>query len=127
VTWLARSEAEVSRRSQLLLATVVMIAGVGVLALLHRTLPEDRIPGLESQGSWILLLALLAATILRRCVVAIVQPEPELVRMAVRHAILSLIVLDAAIVAEANHWLYGAGVLALYFPALLLGRWIDST
>jgi 4-hydroxybenzoate polyprenyltransferase len=127
VTWFARTEARESRRWPLVLATAAMLGGVGLLAFLHRTLPFDRPPGLASEGTWMLLLALLAATILRRCAVAVAHPAPAPVQMAVRHAILSLIVLDAAVVAEASDWRYGAGVLVLLVPALLVGRWIEST
>ena len=74
-----------------------------------------------------LLLGMLSITILRRCLVAVSEPTAETVQAAVRHAILSLIVLDAAVAVEVSHWIYGCGILCLFAPAFLLSRWIDPT
>jgi hypothetical protein len=70
---------------------------------------------------------LLGFTILRRAGVAIVDPRPETVQMAVRVAILSIIVLDAAVVLEVSHWFYAVGLLALLAPTLTLAKWISPT
>ena len=43
-----------------------------------------------------ILLGLLMVTVLRRCAVAAFDPEPEMVQAAVKHSILTLILLDAA-------------------------------
>jgi 4-hydroxybenzoate polyprenyltransferase len=127
VAWFARGEAETSSRGQLLLATLVMVTGIGVLGTLHRCLPLGVPRGMQSEGYWLLLLALLAFTIVRRCIVAVVEPEPALVQAAVKHGILSLIVLDAAVTVEVSSWYYAFWLLMLLIPSTLLGKWVYST
>jgi 4-hydroxybenzoate polyprenyltransferase len=129
VTWFARREAQQSSRWQLVAAALVMAAGIAVLGLVHRLLPPAFRPGLhlQSETVWLVLLALLGFTILRRAAVAIASPGPKTVQTAVRVAILSIIVLDAAVVLEVSHWFYAVGLLTLLVPTVLLGRWISAT
>jgi hypothetical protein len=127
ITGFSRQEAEHSRRGALLLAVLTMLAGIGLLGLLHRCLPPEVPRGLQSEGYWLLLLGLLTLTILRRCGTAIAEPSSEQVQAAVKHALQSLIVLDAAVVVEVNGLYYAVAILLLLFPATLLGRWVYST
>jgi 4-hydroxybenzoate polyprenyltransferase len=122
VTWFAKHEAETSRTGQLAAAMLVMAGGVGLLALsgYYRALALDH-------TMFALLLALLAMTVLRRCLAAVLDPSPERVQMAVKHSILSLIWFDAAIVAAVAPLPYAFAIAALLIPALLLGRWVYST
>jgi hypothetical protein len=69
----------------------------------------------------------LGFTILRRAAVAIANPQPRTVQVTVKVAILSIIVLDAAVVLEVSHWFYAVGLLALLIPTVILGRWVSST
>ena len=62
--------------------------------------------GLQSEGYWLLLLGLLAFTICGAAAMAIVEPDLEQVQTAVKHGILSLIVLDAAVTVEVNSRYY---------------------
>ena len=123
VTWFARSEASQSRGRVLLAATAVMVASIFPLGA-----SLSGSPRLHMQEShYLLLLVLLMATVLRRCIAAVTDPVPEKVQAAVKHSILSLIWLDAAIVAAAAGPAYGVAIAVLLLPALVLGRWVYST
>ena len=64
---------------------------------------------------------------MRRCLMAMHDPEPRNVQLAVKNAILSLISINAAITLMVAGPLYGAIVFALVVPAMTLGIWIYST
>lgn len=123
VTWFAKNEAGESPIGQLLAAMLVMIGGIVLLASF--TAWEARL----EQEPWVVtvLLVLLMVTVLRRCLAAVLDPSPERVQAAVKHSILSLIWIDAAVVAAIASLPYAFGVVALLIPALLLGRWVYST
>lgn len=123
VTWFARSEASNSRGGLLVAAMAVMTAGVFLLGASSRYV--DRLQ-MQETHYW-LLLALLMATVLRRCGAAAADPIPEKVQAAVKHSILSLIWLDAATAAATSGPAYGVAIAVLLLPALLLGRWVYST
>lgn len=127
LTWFARREADTSRRGQLLLALLVILAGLGLLGLLYRSLPAEMPRNVPSETAWFLLVVLLGLTIVRRVGFAALDPEPAAVQMAVTHGILSLIVLDAAVAALVSSWYYAFAILALLVPSLLLGRRVYST
>jgi 4-hydroxybenzoate polyprenyltransferase len=122
VTLFAKSEAGRSPIWQLLAAMAVMAAGVGLLA----AIPWWRSVQLPQPWMFV-LLGLLALTVLRRSLVAVFDPSPEKVQTAVKHSILSLIWLDAAVVAAVAPLPYAFAIAALLIPALLLGRWVYST
>jgi 4-hydroxybenzoate polyprenyltransferase len=126
VTWFARSEATESSRPQLILATLVIVSGVAILALLplwpH---PEKKLLGNDNLAY--LLFAVLSLPMLRRALVAISHPEPANVQAMIKHCILSLIVLNAAITMLTSGPVPGLLIAALLLPSLLLGRWIYST
>ena len=66
-------------------------------------------------------------SVTRRCVTAIVNPVAANVQTAVKHCIVTLIVLDAAVVLAVAGPMFALPVLALLVPSLLLGKWIYST
>ena len=123
VTWLARSEAGVSRAAVLMAAMAVMTAGV---AILGSSITWLLMPAMQVEYYW-LLLGLLMLTVLRRCGVAAADPQPEKVQAAVKHSILSLIWLDAATAAAVAGPVPGLAIAALLIPAFVLGRWVYST
>ena len=125
VTWFARTEAVTSRRSTLALATTVMAAGLGLLGWLYRVLPPH--VATMDEKYWFLLVGLLAFTIVRRCSSAVADPTPHRVQLAVKNAIWSLIVLDAAVVLLVCPAAWALVVLALVIPTILLGTWIEAT
>lgn len=127
VTWFARREAAVSRRWQLAAATLVMISGIGLLGLVYHMLPADMPKTLSLESTWFLLLGLLAFTIARRCVLAVAEPSPVRVQLAVKNAIWSLIMLDAAVALLVSSPAWSLVIVALLIPTVFLGRWIEST
>lgn len=136
VTLFARQEARAQSNRWLLSGGVlVMMLGFGLLAIfphygefaVSRSL-QFHVSGVSNDTVWPMLLLLLAFTIVRRAMVAVRNPQPELVQAAVKHAILSLIVIDAAVVLAVRGDAFMAlGTLALLLPTMLLGRWVYST
>jgi 4-hydroxybenzoate polyprenyltransferase len=126
VTWFARSEATSSNRTQLTLATVVMMVGIGLIALLPVVPQENKPLRLPTQFVF-LLFGVLALPTLRRALGAIQDPQPENVQGVVKHCIMSLIVLNAAVAMITSSPEAGLAIAALLAPMLLLGRWVYST
>jgi len=127
VTWLARSETRRSSRLQLAGATVVMLAGIGMLGWLPQW-SERLNPLLQiDPDRWYLIVGVLALLIGWRAVRAVFDPRPATVRTAVRLGISSLIMLDAAAcLAACGPW-GAAAIAALLIPAVAIGQWIEST
>lgn len=126
VTWFARTEADVSRRRELIGGIAVMVAGMGLAASYPWWGGGHVAPAL-----WWPAWALLAASVLWRCVYAIVQPLPVLVQRAVKNCLLSLILIDAVLTLPVTQPLgvefASILIVALMFPAIWLGRWVYST
>lgn len=127
VTWFARTEATTSNRGLLIWGTAMMAAGIGMLALFPMIQETGIQYRLDEQYVWPLVLFMLTFTILRRCVLAIYNPQPQRVQAAVKQCILSLIILDAAVCLLVADWVWAVAVLALLAPMLLLGKWVYST
>lgn len=129
VTWFARTEAERSRRLSLSLASAVMMLGIGMIAWMPNELAIDRLLPNYRVGlrDWYLLMLLLVLMIFWRCVVAIIKPDPRWVQSAVGLAVLSLILLDAAICLACNHAYSAAAIFLLMLPVRYLGRKISPT
>jgi 4-hydroxybenzoate polyprenyltransferase len=133
VTWFARTEAHESKSLHLAAAVGVMVAGVAMIAG-YAWLPESvkHFPagGGRALGQmatmWPLLIMLISVTIVRRSLMAVQNPTPQRVQQAVKLAIMSIILIDAAIALLVGP-MYAIAVLALLAPALLLGRWVYST
>jgi len=132
LTWFARTEAQRSQRLFLLAGMAVMAGGIGLLAAFPvlGTSSTDALaatPLALEANAWYLLMALLGANILWRALVAVADPIPARVQAAVKHGIVSLIVLDAAVTLAVRGPVWGALLLLLLVPTLFLGRWIYST
>jgi 4-hydroxybenzoate polyprenyltransferase len=133
VTWFARTEAHVSNRGHLTLATTVMMAGIMLCASLPNW--QAAIPLLDEEkltaglDQWQLLMLCIALLLGYRCGRAILDPIPSRVQAAVKICILSLIVLDAAICfkVRSDEPIYALVIIALLLPTMWLGRWIYST
>jgi hypothetical protein len=124
ITIYAKSEAEAqSQTPKLLLGVLVMTAGVVVMGL------ASLFTRLHIQPNYVFwaLLALLTVTILRRAIAAAFDGSSALVQGAVKHAILSIIMLDAAVCLASGPPVYAIVVIALLGPAVLLGKWVYST
>jgi hypothetical protein len=76
---------------------------------------------------WMVLLALISFPVLVRCLIADTDPVPRKVQMAVKRAILSLIVYDAAVTLAVAGPVAALAVLALLLPTTVLGAWVYST
>ena len=129
VTWFARSEATTSSRPQLVLATVVVLAGLGTIAAFPRTMTAEELAELRWLGldRWQLLWIMLSVLIGWRFVRAIADPSPGPVQQAIKQSILSLIIIDASISFAFAGVFWAVMVLLLLIPALFLGSWIYST
>ncbi len=125
VTLFARQEATVSRRGALLGAATVINIGVVALAMFvnksESVVPEHRLPALG-------ILAMILFTLDRRLAVAITQPNPPVVQMAIKVLLLSLVMLDATLIYAFNGDVELAmGTVALLIPAIGLSRMISMT
>jgi len=127
VTWFARTEASGSSRAMLGFGTLAMAAGIVLLAAFPNLRDAGVTYRLDTQLVWPAVLFLLTFSILRRCLLAIADPQPARVQAAVRQCIWSLIVLDAAVSMLVADWYWAVGVLALLVPTMLLGRWVYAT
>ncbi len=127
VTCFARSESRRNHPLRLLAATVIILSGVALLLPIPK-LTEHAIPVLRHQPDrWPLLLGVLSALLAFRCLRAVVNPIPAQVQAAVKHCLLSIIILDAAVCFVVWGSTGAIVILALLAPALLLGFWIPST
>lgn len=125
VTWYARTEAEQSSRLALAAACCVMMGGLGILAYLFpRSVPAGLWMTVDQAG---LFIALLSATVIYRSMLGVAEPTPQRVQAAVKRCILSIILLDAAVIGILCPWYYAVAVLALLVPTLVMGRWLYST
>jgi 4-hydroxybenzoate polyprenyltransferase len=129
VTWFARTEAQESSRPLLVFGIGLMAAGIMLLAFFPRYASIELAQRFHIQPTfvWPMAIFLLTVSILRRCLVAVANPTPQHVQAAVKHCILSLIVLDASVALLMADWPYAVGILALWIPTLLLGKWVYST
>ncbi len=127
ITWFARNEAAESSRRQLALATGLMLVGIGLLIPLPGLVDDVAKILAEQPIRWPILIVLIAALIGRRCGRAILDPTPRNVQAAVRHAIFSLVVLDAAVVFLVGGLAPATILLLLLVPTMFLGKWIYST
>lgn len=135
ITWFARGEArdDVSRL-RLAAALIVMLGGTAMIGYFPRwrdsTLVEAAEPIRAEQmgGAWVLLWILFGFFTFRRAIVAVATPEPENIQAAVKQAIFSIVIYDAAICSAARSpETYGVAILCLLVPMNVLGRWVYST
>jgi 4-hydroxybenzoate polyprenyltransferase len=129
ITWFARTEARNSRRETLIGGALVMAAGISVLILgpLRTGFGPPLLPQLTRPGIWPGLVLLLMLPVGRQVVAAILQPTPNRVQYAVKQAIRTLILLDAAVCLATVGIPAALAVLSLIIPLIILGRWIEST
>lgn len=129
VTWFARREASQSPRWQLVAALCVMLAGLGLIWYFPRLAESGVRPevALESPGRWALLVGVIAAFLARRAAGAIARPTPRNVQLAVKHAILSLVLVDAAVAFAFGGFVAAVSVAVLLAPSLWLARVFSPT
>jgi 4-hydroxybenzoate polyprenyltransferase len=137
VTWFARREARISKQLELAAATVVMLAAL-VLALFLPVVGQQlsRSEGPVSARKFLTgelghvlfpyLLVAFGFWIAIPALAAVRKPMPKEVQIAVKRAVLGLIVLDAVLAAGLAGTM-GLLLLLLFLPARVLGRWVYST
>jgi 4-hydroxybenzoate polyprenyltransferase len=128
VTWLARNETGPASRWQLTLATLVILSGVAVLFVLPRWVESPVAAVILEPQRWYVLIAVLGGFTALRCFQTVAEPVPDVIQAAVKHCLLSLVFLDAAICYLV--WDFPAALVVIFvflIPAFLLGRWIYST
>ena len=135
VTWFARTEALVSRRSLLVMAAIIINAGLLGLATWIGGWTIDSgfligTGGVPDPKMVLLVLAMIALTINRRILLAVQFPEPQYVQAGVRMMLLSVIMLDATCIyfKLGDPGMHYAGATAcLVIPSLILGKWMSMT
>jgi 4-hydroxybenzoate polyprenyltransferase len=123
VTWFARREAEVSRRTQLLAAAAVMALAVVLASAAPVALQQLTDVGLIAYPGILIVWGILVGIPLIR---AVREPQPNRVQAAVKTLILGLIGLDSALAFALVGW-PGLAILLLLPPAVVTGRWVYST
>ncbi len=120
VTTYARREAGDSAQSVLALGTFFELAGLVSVAVLTRWEPGREMTWyLDWKTYYPVLVGLIGLTVINRAISGVVHPISRRVQLAVRHALLSLILIDAAIgLMWAGPW-FGAGIAMLLLPAVL--------
>jgi 4-hydroxybenzoate polyprenyltransferase len=123
ITIFAKGEAQTSRRGPLILGLLVMAAGIALIASLSlvRVLPK------QLATMYPLLLAVIGGPVMIRGIRSITDPQPAVVQMTVKSALMSLIVLDAAACLAGGDPKVALAVALLLLPMLGLGRWVYST
>jgi 4-hydroxybenzoate polyprenyltransferase len=125
LTWFARTEAKASSRNALLAAMVVINLGLASLMAWVLNWPY----GGDPTASMFVLLVV-ALIINRKLSLALSDPQPKSVQLAVKTMILSIITLDAVLIyARAGQpamW-HVLGVVMLLIPSMLLSKWIKVT
>ena len=108
-----------------------MLAGIALLASLPRWGSEIEFVDLVRVESlrerWYLLMGFLGAIIGWRCVRAAIEPVPGRVQTAVSNAIMSLVILDAAVCFSVRGFFWAVMILCLLVPTMILEQWIRST
>lgn len=127
ITLLARGETQGGRRGPLALATGIILAGFALLFVLPKMTDELVLTLLVEPQRWYILLAVLGAYAGLRCLRAVFEPDPDVIQAAVKHCLVTLVFLDAAICYVKWDLLGAVIVLALLAPIMILGRWIRST
>jgi 4-hydroxybenzoate polyprenyltransferase len=129
ITVFARREEGNSQPASLMLGILFEAIGLGIIASMpwlsgdHEARPWQ----VDPYGAFPVLIGLIGLTVLNRGVQAVNHAVPRKVQLAVKHAILTLILLDAAIAAvSAGPWI-GGSIAALLIPAMLVGGRFRST
>ncbi len=119
VTWFARNEAGTSSRRSLIASVAVLMCGTGIAAAVMTASASS---ATARQGGLTALL-LIALHILFRTGAAVADPQPRRVQQTVGLLLLSIILIDAALVfAMTGDGSLAAIVVALVLPARLMRR-----
>lgn len=129
VTVFARREEGDSQPVGLSVGLILEVAGLALMAAL------PWLSGAEEAARWQVdpwfaypvLIGLVGLTVINRGVQALNHPVPRKVQLAVKHAILTLVLLDAAVAALSGGPWFGGAIALLLLPAMLVGARFRST
>jgi len=127
LTWFARSEAHTSSRAALSAGMIIMGIGIACLVSFPQFLSPGKTLVAGNIGLWLAFWSVVTLQIAWRCGRAILEPNPLNVQVAVKFCLLTLIVLDAAIIFATQGNEKALLLLALLIPTIFLGRFIYST
>ena len=128
VTVYARREETHSSAAGLVVGLLLEAGGLGILAYLPRWERADfAFNTLAVDQGYPLLIGLIAATVIHRGWRGVMHPVPRKVQLAVKHALLTLILLDASVVLMWGGAWYGLAVVLLLLPALMSALRFRST
>lgn len=118
VTVYARREETDSASSLLVFGLILETVGLFIIGYLPQWASEDIAWTLDPNRGYPLLIGLIALTVLNRGFKGVAHPVSRKVQLAVKHALLTLILLDGSIVLMwAGPW-FGCAVVLLLLPAL---------
>ena len=128
ITVFARREEGQSSQAGLLLGLLLEVAGMALIAgIPWFSQMDEKVWKLDPWRAYPLLVGLVGLTVLNRGVQAVGHPVPRKVQLAVKHAILTIVLLGAAVSAlSGGHW-HGGLMAALLIPAMLIGSKFRST
>jgi len=136
ITWYARTEEQGGILWQLLLGTLLMLAGMLLIAFGLAMLPDRlslRLPLIQASGTqdimWPLAIGLISFSVIRKAIVGIQYQTAGKIKAAVIGALGSILFFDAAICLYANPkmWPAAVGVVGLILPIRLLRKAIPPT
>lgn len=128
ITVFARREEGQSSTAGLVLGLLLEIGGMALIAgIPWLSQMDDKLWKLDPWRAYPLLVGLVGLTVVNRGVQAIGHPVPRKVQLAVKHAILTLVLLGAAVAALSGGPWHGGLMAALLIPAMLIGTKFRST
>lgn len=128
ITVYASREEQSSNQGSLALGIILELAGLVVIGCLPMWTAGRPVSWyFPTTSAYPVLVGLIGLTILNRGIQGVVHPVPRKVQLAVKHAILSIIMIDAAVVLVfAGQW-YGIGVVLLLLPAVVGAMRVRTT
>lgn len=120
-------ENDLSSKRFLVVGLLFEMAGLAVIACLPMWETVEIAWTLDPKGWYPLLIGLIGLTVFHRSGKGIMHPTSPKIQLAVKHALMTLILVDASVVAMwAGPW-YGAIVAVLLFPALSAAMRVRTT
>lgn len=127
ITVYAKHEETESQSNVLGMGLLLEIAGLVILGGFPAWTGIERQWGLDPKVAYPLLLLLVGLTVVQRGMAGVMHPAPRKVQLAVKHAILTLILLDAAVaLLWAGPW-FGGAVALMLLPALTTALRVRTT
>lgn len=127
ITIYARREEQTSEQSSLALGTVLELVGLVTVGCIPMWEAGRMVAWRLGNPAYPVLIGLIGLTILNRAVAGMMHPIPRKVQLAVKHAILTIIMIDASIVLMFAGEYYGVGTVLLLMPALLSSLRVRTT